>query len=138
MLYSKIYSRSVLFRQSLVSALKDWWSFWPNRLYLVISLFFQSVLWSGSYFIYQILIDDLLIFHYTVDFGIDSAGKAIRLFILPLVALVFLVVNFIVSLVGANSKQAHRLWHLLGFTSGLVQVLMAFALLAVYLINFLA
>ncbi len=132
----KIYSRVILFNRSVLSAGKTYWSFNINRLYLLISFLLQVGLWWWAINIYSALADDFLIFHYTVDFGIDLVGFSNLIFILPALALFFTLINLILALLVAEKKIAKLLWHLLGSATVLVNFFILLSLFSVYLINF--
>ena len=131
----KIYSRFVLFINSIFDASKTYWAFNVNRLYILLIVVLQLFLWWWSRSIYVRLADDFFIFHYTVDFGIDLVTPANLIFILPGIALFFSILNVILSLSVANKKQAKLLWHLFGASSMIVNIFFTLALLAIYLIN---
>jgi|GEM_PF-3018161 len=131
----KIYSRFILFIKSISDASKTYWSNSVNRLYLLLIVVLQLFIWWWSRSIYYQIGDDLFIFHYTVDFGIDMVAASNFIFILPGLALIFTVINIILSLAMANKKQAKLLWHLFGAGSMIINIFFILALLAIYLIN---
>jgi len=131
-----IYSRFNLFIRSSISAWQNYWSFALNKLYLIISILLQVIIWWWAIIIYSSSNSDFLIFHYTVDFGIDLIGPPSFVFILITIVLFFNLSNLILSLVFADKKEAKRLWHLFGVANLLINVFVLLVLLAFYLINF--
>jgi hypothetical protein len=131
----KIYSRFVLFIRSISEAINIYWSNSINRLYLLLIFILQLFLWWWSRSIYYQIADDLFIFHYTVDFGIDLVTPPNFIFSIPALALIFTIVNLILSLSMSHKKQVKLLWHLFGAGSMIINIFFVLALLAIYLIN---
>lgn len=132
----KIYSRFRLFLRLSLAAWKSYWSHLANRLYLLISIFSQFILWWWSFNIYRQIDDSFLIFHYTVDFGISLIGNPYLVFILPGLALFFNLLNLIFSLILINKKQAKVYKHLFGLAMITVNIILLLSLFSIHLINF--
>lgn len=132
----KNYSRFVLFTRSIISASKTYWSFSVNRLYLLFILILQAFIWYWSANLYSNINDDFFIFHYTVDYGIDLVSKPSLIFIIPSIALVFSLINIILSLIMANKKLAKLYWHLFGVSAFIINFFLSLSLFSIFLINF--
>ncbi len=132
----KIYSRFVLFIRSVSSASKIYWSFNINRLYLLFILILQAFIWYWSFNLYSNINDDFFIFHYTVDFGIDLVARPGLIFIIPILALFFSLLNVILSLIVTNKKLAKIYWHLFGISTFVINFFLCLSLFSIFLINF--
>lgn len=138
MAYSFIYSRWYALKKRLSFVLTTYWRYQPNRLYLLIVVIIQILIWVFAYQIYTTLGNDLLVSHYNVDFGIDAIGSPKQIFNIPLLALAVLVVNGIVLSFFTKRLNFHFLTNAAGITGVTAQLLAALALMSLYLINFLA
>ncbi|MGE5426176.1 MAG: hypothetical protein ACM3PZ_03815 [Bacillota bacterium] len=138
MAYFQFYGRWYAWRQSVAFAMAAYWRYRPNRWYLIIALAVQLLLWFFAYRMFATLGNDLFVYHYTVDFGIDAIGSPRDAFRIPLVSLGVLSLNSIVAVISAKHEHFHFLVHALGLTAILAQVLGGLALMSLYLINFLA
>ncbi|MBN2884310.1 hypothetical protein JXE04_00030 [Patescibacteria group bacterium] len=138
MAYSFIYSRWYALKKRLSSILAIYWRYRPNRLYLLIVVIIQILLWVFAYQTYATLGNDLLVAHYNVDFGIDSIASPKQIFNIPLLAVAILLVNFITLSFFTKRLNFHFLANAAGITGIMVQLLAALALMSLYLINFLA
>lgn len=136
MLYSKLYERFYSLRIKIANTAGEFFSFHPNRLYLIGAVVIQAISWWLSYYIYKNLVGGLLVLHYNVDFGIDWIGDPGSVFYFPLVSLAFLLVSIILLFIfgpGRNFRiQSHYLMS--GVILGNLGMLVA--LLLVYIINF--
>lgn len=138
MAYFQYYRHWLTWRQNLASALAAHWRYRPNRWYLIASLALQLSLWFFAYRIFVTVGDDLFIYHYNVDFGIDAIGSPRYVFRVPFVAFGVFFVNWILMLTAVRREHFHFLAHAFGLTSILSQVVGALSLMSLYLINFLA
>lgn len=136
MAYSNLYASFFLNCQRAISALSFVWYFRPFRFYLAALLVLQAAAWWGAWFIYSRLIGDILVLHYTVDFGIDLIGAPNRVFFLPLFGSVVVIINFIFSLFLVKRRDFSTQAHLL-FAGALIFCLfLNLAIFFLYLINF--
>jgi len=139
MAYFQFYGRWYTWRQSLAFAMAAYWRYQPNRWYLFVSVGLQLILWFFAYRMFRVTLgDDLFVYHYNVDFGIDAIGKPRDVFRIPLIAFAVLLVNWVIAVFAARREHFHFLVHAFGLTGILAQVLGALALMSLYLINFLA
>ncbi len=138
MAYSPIYSRFYNWRQIMSAFFRAFWHYRPNRFYIIAALLIQVVIWFFSYRMFVTVGSDLFVAHYNVDFGIDSIGSPAKAFIVPLLALGVLIVNFFALMVVFRKEHFHFLANAFGLASVLTQVLASLAIMSLYLINFLA
>ena len=136
MSYLRLYSSFLLFLKASVNSFKYFFSFWLNSFYFSLSLLLLVFVWLQVFSIYSKTKDDLLIFHYTVDFGIDLIGDANLIFILSILASFFSALNFILALVLSEKKHYKLIWHFLGISTILINIFILLSLYSVNLINF--
>jgi len=138
MAYSFIYSHWYAFKKRLFFVVNSYWHYYPNRWYLLVILLIQAVVWFLAYQIFKTLGNDLLVFHYNVDFGIDAIAKPRAIFQIPLLSLSSAVINIIVLTFFIKRPSFHFLANASGIAGIFIQVLAVLALMSLYLINFLA
>lgn len=131
-----IYSRFTLFIKSIVLAIKTYWSFTINRLYLLFILILQIFIWYWSAKLFFSFNEDFFILHYTVDYGIDLITKPIFIFIIASLALFFSFINIILSLIMAHKKLAKLYWHLFGISALIINFFLCLSIFSIFLINF--
>ena len=89
-----------------------------------------------SIYLYQNISSDLMVLHYNVLFGIDRVGHPQEVFTLPLVALAVFIFNTSLTIYFFRKKHFSFLSYLLPLSSLLVNILLIFSLLSLYLVNF--
>lgn len=136
MLYSKLYERFYSFRVKIANTTGEFFSFYPNRLYLAGTVLVQAASWWLSYYIYKNLTSDLLVLHYNVDFGIDWIGDPNIIFYFPLIGLSFLLLSIIMLFIFGPGKHFRISSHYLMAGMLLANLGMLTSLILVYLINF--
>jgi len=136
MLYSKLYERFYSLRIKIANTTSEFFSFYPNRLYLIAAVFVQAVAWWLAYYIFKNLTSDLLVLHYNVDFGIDWIGDPNLVFYLPLIGLLFLLLSVIALLIFGPGRHFRIQAHYLMAGMVLANLGILASLVLVYVINF--
>ncbi len=106
------------------------------RIYLILILFFNFLSWILVGFINYKAQGNLLILHYDVDFGVDLLGLASKLYIIPLLGLIFFLLNSVLLSVFLNFSEFKFLAHLILAATLLINLLLFASLGPVYLVNF--
>lgn len=132
------YSKCLIFKKSYVNAWRTYWQDKTNYLYFFLNLALLLLAWSSAYIIFNNLGDELLVFHYTVDFGIDSIAKANNIFIIPLFASIISFINFKFKLLVAREPLKGDYYHLLGAGTLVLNIIILLSLMSIYLSNFYA
>lgn len=102
-------------------------------LSLILSLFFNVLVWLLLYTKIPHLVDGTIVLHYNIYFSIDLIGPWWQILLLPLSGLAILLINLFFSYL--NYKQSRLIsCFLLGF-SGLMQVIIFLASLALIYVN---
>jgi hypothetical protein len=136
MLYSKLYERFYSLRVKIANSTGEFFSFFPNRLYLITAVIIQAASWWLAYYIFKNLTGDLLVLHYNVDFGIDWVGDLNNIFYFPLVGLAFLLLSIILLFIFGPGRHFRAQSHYLMIGMVLGNMGMFVSLLLVYIINF--
>ena len=136
MLYSKLYERLYSGRVKIAKMTGEFFSFRPNRIYLIITALIQGFAWWLAYYIFKNLTGDLLVLHYNVDFGIDWVGDLNSIFYFPAIGLAFLLLSIIMLFIFGPGRHFRAQSHYLMGGAVLANVGMLAALLLIYMINF--
>lgn len=106
------------------------------RVYFVFIILINLFLWWGAYFMYSRIGQDVAILHYNVDFGVDLIGHKKYLFLLPLLGLIFILINKIMLLFLIKKDDFKFLSYFLLSFLVLLNIFLGLSLYSVYLINF--
>jgi len=123
-------------KKNFFQAVARIFSFFYVRFYLIILVGFNLFLWLVVYFININVSQDLIILHYNVSFGVDLIGSVKRVFIIPLLSLIIILINVILLLGLYRHKDFKFIAHILLAGSIMVNIFLFMALVSVYLINF--
>ena len=124
------YSSSRILRGAVLNL----FSFVCVRLYLSILLGLNLLNWMVAFIINNNVSQNLVILHYNVNFGVNLIGSVRRVYIIPLLGLIIILINFILSV--CIYKQDKFIIHLLLAAAVLVNLFLLAAVSSVYLINF--
>lgn len=106
-----------------------------SAVLLIILLATNLFSWIGAYSLNRIIGTDLAVLHYNVVFGIDLVGDASRLYLIPLLGLGVLLVNFFLGAILKNNRDRVIATMLLSVAL-LVNIFCLLALYLSYIINF--
>ncbi len=136
MLYSKLYERLYSFRLKIATVSGEFFGFWSNRIYLIITVFLQAVSWWLAYYIFKNLTGGLLVLHYNVDFGIDWIGDLNLIFYFPVLGFLFLLLSIVLLFIFGPGRHFRFQSHYLMSGAVLANFGMLTALILIYVINF--
>lgn len=136
MAYFNFYAGVYEFFSSLKTSMRVFWRYLPNRIYLLLSVFFQALAWLQAFFINKNLSGDLLVLRYKIDFGANLVGKPSLIFLYPLFSLGILLLNSCLALSLRNRKNFHFLSQVLLATVLVFSIILCLYLFSVYLVNF--
>lgn len=130
----KILSLFNLQTSNFKTRLGVFWGLAHVRLYLIIAIVVNGVLWLLAWLIVRNIDQATAILHYNILFGIDYIGQPHLIYVVPGLGLVWLIVNTVISFF--TFKKDKFLSHLLlGFVE-VGHLFLGLALYAIYLINF--
>ncbi len=133
---SKIYNNTCLFSQKFRDIFLNIFSFLYIRIYLILLLGFNAFIWFTAYYININVSQDLVILHYNVNFGVDLIGNVNKIYIIPLLGLIIIILNFILLFIFSKYKYFNFVAHLLLITCLISSLFLILALSSIYLINF--
>jgi hypothetical protein len=106
------------------------------KIYLAV-LFLQNIaLWTFVWLFSRRIGDSLAILHFNVDFGIDLAGDAHRLFNIPILGSFISVFNFLLLFIFLKNKNFKFIAYLILSATALVNFFLSLALGPIYWMNF--
>ncbi len=106
------------------------------RVYLLILILINASLWIISYYINSNLNSEEIALHYNVDFGINLIGRPAEVYIIPVISLIFLLLNLSILLGLKKSKERIFAAHVLLSGALASSLILLVAIATVYLINF--
>ncbi|MFH1822387.1 MAG: hypothetical protein ABH830_01660 [Patescibacteria group bacterium] len=118
------------------SGFKEIINFIYVRVYLIIIIGLNLFLWLASYLIKINVSQELIILHYNIDFGVDLIGNVNKIYIIPLLSLIILIINIILISNLVKHKFFKFIAHLLLATCIMVDIFLLISLASIYLINF--
>lgn len=134
--FIKIYDSLGIFFHKYKILLNSLFRFLFIKVYFMIVIFLNIMLWLGAYYMYKNISQDIAVLHYNIDFGIDLIGHRNSFFMMPIFGLVFIIVNKIVLLFLTKRDDFKFLAHFLLTLLLLLNILLLLSLYALYLINF--
>ena len=134
--FDKIYNFFHYIKTNIAANILYVASFLFVKIYLLVFLIFNILAWVFSVYIYNQVSHNLVVLHYNVNFGIDLVGDRSQLFVLPILGIVIMLVNFILLTVFSKSSHFKFLGHLLFLAAILSNLFLLVSLGSVYLINF--
>lgn len=137
MLYlTKVYNYLFLAKQKVFGIFGEALRFFHVRIYLVLLLAGNLVLWLATYYINVSVSQSLVVLHYNVDFGIDLIGEVKKVFIIPAFSLIIIFVNIFLLFNFLRRKDFKFISHLLLASGLIVNLFLFIALVSIYLVNF--
>ncbi|MBU4455731.1 hypothetical protein KJ586_04445 [Patescibacteria group bacterium] len=109
-------------------------SFFCARVYLAVLLGLNLLNWFAAYTINKNVSQNLIVLHYNIDFGVNLIGGAKKIYLIPLLGLIIILINFILSAV--IHRQGKFIVHLLLSGAILANLFLLAGLASLYLINF--
>ncbi|MDD5032455.1 MAG: hypothetical protein PHR36_05485 [Patescibacteria group bacterium] len=106
------------------------------RLYFIVLLGINLLIWLAAYFINVSVSQDLVVLHYNIDFGVDLIGSVKRVYIIPLLGLIIVLVNAVLTFIFSRRQDFKFFSQLLLAASLVVNIFLLIALGSVYLVNF--
>ncbi|MEA2088888.1 MAG: hypothetical protein U9O55_03560 [Patescibacteria group bacterium] len=98
---------------------------------LIISIIINSIIWINLLRIKKV--GEMIPLHYNVYFGIDYIGDWHKIFIVPLIGIIILIINFLLALLIYYKDKF--ISYILVFTVLFVQIILFLASLSIVWIN---
>lgn len=106
------------------------------RIYLIFLLIINSLEWLFARFIYFEVDGERMALHYNVDFGIDFYGEKEKIFNIPKIGLLIIVVNMLLFILAAKIKRRKFIGHVLFSQAIICNIILLLSLGLIYLVNF--
>jgi len=106
------------------------------KIYLSAMVFVNILIWSLCKFIVSRIGAEQMALHYNVDFGIDYYGNVGNVYIIPLLGLVIISVNFYLFAFASRFKDKIFITHLLFSSAIFANIILLASAISVYLVNF--
>ena len=123
-----------LFRQELKEGIAEIVGYYQVKIYLALIITLNLLIWVFAYQLNKKASQDLVILHYNVDFGVDLVGSIHQIYIIPLLGIIILSINFFILLIVNRDKQF--LSHLLFITAIICNIFLLASLGLIYIVNF--
>jgi len=104
------------------------------RIYLILLLGINLLNWLVAYIINKNIGQNLVILHYNINFGVNLIGDARETYILPLLGLIIIIVNFILLIY--IYRQGRFIVYLSLISAILANLFLLASLASIYFINF--
>ncbi len=106
------------------------------KIYLVLLLILNVLIWIGAKYIAAMVNADQIALHYSVGFGIDYYGDTVKIYIIPLLGLLIILLNFSLYAIVAKYKDNNFIGHIL-FSGAIVSnLILLISMFSIYIINF--
>jgi len=133
---SQIYNNILSLQRGSLSFASLILSFFYIRLYLILLIGLNLFIWLVAYYININVSQDLIVLHYNINFGVDLIGSVKKIFILPLLGLIIIIINVIIFFILAKHKDFKFFAHLLLGACVAVNIFLFISSVTIYLINF--
>lgn len=130
----KIFGKFLFHKEQVIKAGAEYFVIPVVRLYWLLTLAVNLILWILAFLIKRGLNQDLAILHYNTTFGIDYLAPRGQIYWLPLIGLLLLFINGALAFVFL--KKDKFLGSLLLVSSLAVNFMVGLGLYSIYLVNF--
>lgn len=133
---AKLLNYFCLLRQKITGYLTESWCFLYIRLYLIILLIINLVSWIFALYIDWKIDEKQIALHYSVDFGIDYYDYISRIYIIPALGSMLIILNLFLVLFLFRHKDKRFLSHALLSGALLANIILLGGIATIYLVNF--
>jgi hypothetical protein len=106
------------------------------KVYLLALFVANILIWAMSFFIDSRIDRQQIALHYNVDFGIDYYGDKNKIYIIPILGVLIIFINFLLLASTSRSRDKKFIAHILMTTALVSNIILLTAAISVYLINF--
>lgn len=134
--FSKIFNQLYIFGYQLRKGFSLGVSEIYIKAYLFLISFLNILVWILASSIKDRVGEERMALHYNVDFGVDFYDISTKIYIIPLVGLFVILVNFSLYLALSGGRDRKFFSHILFLTAFISNLVLLTALLFIYLVNF--
>lgn len=131
---SKIINYFYSIRQNIIKAIFELFNILFVKIYLGITLLINLLIWSLAIIINVNIGQSQLVLHYNVDFGVNLYGDVNKIFLIPLMGIIILIFNLLISYRMLLKEKFAA--HILLASALCVNILLLISIGSLYLINF--
>lgn len=102
---------------------------------ILAAIFINIATWLGLFLFFRVFSSSAIILHYNVYFGVDLMGGVKRVYILPIIGLIILIINFFLAIYFYKIKERIAAYLFLIGTLA-VQLSLLVSIISVILINY--
>jgi len=136
---SKIIDFLYFWKSNIGDELKNVFSLFHFKIYLILFFLLALLNYSFAFYIYKSVSPesrDLVALHYNVDFGVNLIGESSKVFILPSLGLLIIIINVLLLFSIYKQKNSKFLAHLLFITASISNIYLFIGIITIYLVNF--
>ena len=133
---SKIISYLYSFKVDFIKSIVFLYKLFYIRILLILLVGLNLFIWLVVYYVNLNVSQDLIILHYNVNFGVDLIGGVKKLYIIPLLGAIIILINKLLLMFFYRHDSFKFISYLLLFTAFFVNLLLLASLSSLYLINF--
>jgi hypothetical protein len=133
---SDIFSHIYFLKKNFLRSVSFLFDFFHIRILIIILVGLNLLIWFLALFVNYNVSQSLIVLHYNIDFGVDLIGEAKRLYIIPLLGLVIILINKILLMTLFKNEHFKFISYLLLLSALFVNFILLIALSIIYLINF--
>ena len=111
--FAKLSNFLMFFRQNIKNYFFDPIFYLYIKIYLFVLLFINMISWLTAGYLNTQMDGGLLALHYNVDFGINLVGEAKKIYIIPLLGLIIIIVNTFLFIFVSRYKDRIFISHIL-------------------------
>jgi len=135
--FNSLFVKLHFFKNQAILLGRDFFSSRRTLIYLFFTLAGNVILWVISFRIKSAVAPDTLILNYNTSFGISLIGEAGKIFVLPLLGLVVLAINYFLAFIFPRNADRIFVDHLLFSAALFCHIFLLLALFAINHINFI-
>jgi hypothetical protein len=120
----------------LIGQLKSFFIWLHVKIYLGVLIILNAILWYFVGYINDHVSQGLIFLHYNVDFGVNLIGEASQLYVVPLIGMIIISFNSLISFLLIKKENFNLFSHLLFVVAILCHFFLLASMTAIYLINF--
>lgn len=106
------------------------------KVYLIGLAIINFSIWGMAFFIDSRVDNQQMALHYNVDFGIDYYGDKNKIYIIPILGIMIVLINFILLTSMSRSRDRRFIAHVLMSGALISNIILLTSIISVYLINF--
>lgn len=106
------------------------------KAYLIFLTIINLFIWSTAYYINSKIDNERMALHYNVDFGIDYYDSSEKIYIIPFLGLIIILINSFIGIITNEYRDRRFISHILFSAALISNIVLTAAIASIYLINF--